>query len=138
MKEAEIDHLKEKVNSFEDIVDLMKSEHRGSSCDCNLCEYKCNSEKALKNHETRKHRQEILRKMKILMNICNRLLNTVIGSMMFPMIHVKNHTVHSLYRRRQTHSILPQKWSSLNSFLCQLFIISSVISAIKNTTSKHV
>ena len=61
MKVAEIDHLKEKVNSLEDIVVSMKSEHSGSSFDCNICEYKCKSEKALKNHETRKHRQEILR-----------------------------------------------------------------------------
>ena len=53
MKEAEIDHLKDKVNSLEDIVDSMKSEHRGSSFDCNICEYKCNSKKALKNHDTR-------------------------------------------------------------------------------------
>ena len=61
IKESEIDHLKEKVNSLEDIVDSMKSEHSGSSFDCNICEYKCKSEKALKNHDTRKHKQEILR-----------------------------------------------------------------------------
>ena len=61
MKVAEIDHLKEKVNSLEDIVVSMKSEHSGSSFDCNIGEYKCKSEKALKNHETRKHKQEIIR-----------------------------------------------------------------------------
>ena len=47
---------------LEHIVDLMKSEHRGSRFDCNICEYKCKPEKALKNHETRKRKQEIIRK----------------------------------------------------------------------------
>ena len=61
MKEAEIDHLKENGNSLEDIVDSMKSKHHGSSFDYNICEYKCKSEKALKKHDTRKHKQEILR-----------------------------------------------------------------------------
>jgi hypothetical protein len=60
MKVAEIDHIKEKVNSLEDIVVSMKSEHSGSSFDCNICEYK-NIKKALENHKTRKHRQEIFR-----------------------------------------------------------------------------
>ena len=36
--EAEIDDLKEKVSSLKDIVDSMKSEHHGSSFDCNICE----------------------------------------------------------------------------------------------------
>ena len=41
-----------------------------------------------------------LGKVKTLMNLCKCLLNTVIGSLMFPIIHVNSQIVHSLYRKR--------------------------------------
>ena len=42
----------------------MKTQHHISSFKCNTCDNTCKSDKALKNHNTRKHKEENWRKNK--------------------------------------------------------------------------
>ena len=60
MKEAEIQHLKARVEELEVKVESSTSKPKEDIFKCNLCDYDCKSQKTLKSHTTRKHKNEPL------------------------------------------------------------------------------
>ena len=60
VKEAEIHHLKARVEELEVKVKSSTSKPEEDIFKCNLCDYDCKSQKTLKSHTTRKHKNEPL------------------------------------------------------------------------------